>query len=75
MSEINKLEKWMDANGYTIKSLASELGVGYYGVYLVLHRKRISPGFRIRFSQRFGNKVADSIFDPYGVKQSSVAVA
>lgn len=63
MTEINRLELWMDAQGYSIKELAKELGTSYYGVYLVLHRKRISPGFRLRFTQRFGTDVANSIFD------------
>lgn len=69
MTEINRLTKWMDEHDYTIKTLAAELGVGYYGVYFVIHRERISPAFRLRFAQRFGNDVASKIFDPFGAVQ------
>jgi len=68
MTEINKLQAWMDEHGYSISSLAKELGVSYYGVYLVIHRNRISPGFRLRFVERFGADAARSIFDPYGTR-------
>lgn len=64
MTEINKLTAWMDKNNFTIKSLAAEIGVGYYGVYLVIHRQRISPGFRLRFTDRFGADLANDIFGP-----------
>lgn len=70
MTEINKLKAWMDQNEYTIKSLAGELGIGYYGVYLVLHRERVSPGFRLRFESRFGKEVGQEIFEPLPIPQS-----
>ena len=63
MTEINKLKAWMEKHNYSIKELAKELGVSYYGVYLVFHRARISPGFRLRFMHRFGVETANAIFD------------
>lgn len=70
MTEINRLQQWMAENNYTFKSLAHELGVGYYGVYLIFHRNRISPGFRIRFSERFGTDIAGQIFDPFSTPKA-----
>lgn len=64
MNEVERLKQWMDRNDHTLKSLARCVGMSYHGVQQVVnHRKRISPGFRLRFIQAFGAEVADSIFD------------
>lgn len=70
MSEIERLTQWMKDNDVSMVSLASEIGMSYDGVYQVLHwRKRVSPGFKLRFIERFGSAVADTIFDKPFVTQ------
>lgn len=74
MSEQDKLQRWMDENGYTISSLAQETQMSYDGMYQTLRfRKRVSAGFRVRFMERFGSDVAAQIFDPVLAPQEAVA--
>lgn len=74
MSEQDKLQRWMDDNGYTISSLAQETQMSYDGMYQTLRaRKRISAGFRVRFTERFGFDIAAQIFDPVLTAQEVVA--
>jgi hypothetical protein len=64
MSELERLQEWMETNDYTIKSLAAETGMSYDGMYQILRaRGRISPGFKLRFAERFGGDVARDLFD------------
>lgn len=62
--EAQRLVDWMDLQGYTVRKLAGETGMSYDGMYQILHaRGRVSPGFKVRFIDRFGKEVADTIFD------------
>lgn len=64
MSELERLEQWIIDNNLSTASLATEIGMSYDGVYQIrTWRKKISPGFKLRFIERFGSVVADSIFD------------
>lgn len=74
MSEQDKLLQWMNENGYTVSTLAQETQMSYDGMYQALHvRKRISAGFRVRFTERFGSSVAAQIFEPVLAPQEAVA--
>lgn len=62
--EAQRLISWMDLQGYSIRKLAGETGMSYDGMYQILHaRGRVSPGFKVRFINRFGKEIADTIFD------------
>lgn len=70
--ELDRLLKWINDNNLTTGSLADALGMSYDGVYQVLYvRKNVSPGFRMRFIERFGKQVADNIFEPLIISQAS----
>lgn len=64
MTEIQRIRKWMDETGYTVSSLAKEIGMSYDGTYQVLSvRERLSNGFKFRFINRFGIETAKAVFD------------
>lgn len=64
MNEQMKLRLWMDENGYTASSLASAVGMHYVSVFRMFKAERpLSPGFKLRFIDRFGVDVADLLFD------------
>lgn len=64
MTELERLMAWMESCGYSVRGLANETGMSYDGMYQILYaRKRVSPGFKVRFIARFGKEIADTIFD------------
>ena len=64
MNEQEKLRQWMGENGYTSSSLAAEVGMNYVSVFRMFKAERaLSPGFKLRFIDRFGVDVAGQIFD------------
>jgi hypothetical protein len=64
-SELEKLLEWMKVEGHDYNSLAAAVGMSHDGVYQILYvRKRISPGFKVRFTERFKEEVSKTIFDP-----------
>lgn len=74
MTELERLTTWIESNGYTTRKLATELGMSFDGVYQVLYyRKRISPGFKLRFTERFGTQIANEIFDATIVPSAEIA--
>lgn len=69
MSEVERLEQWMQENNYTNRTMAEAVGMSYDGFYQILWRKKVSPGFKLRFIVRFGAAAADQIFDKPAVNQ------
>ncbi len=64
MNEQEKLRRWMEAHEYTSSSLAAEVGMNYVSVFRMFKAERpLSSGFKLRFIERFGSNVAESIFD------------
>lgn len=64
MSEVERLRAWMTQHNYNTTKLAAETGMSLSGVHQILCvRKRVSPGFKLRFIGRFGVAVANEIFD------------
>lgn len=64
MSELDKLKSWMATNNLTDSQLADEMGISYINVYMCIRkRKRLSANFELRFRRRFGEKLAEQIFD------------
>jgi hypothetical protein len=62
MTEIERLKKWMKDNDYSVLALAGATGMSKEGMYMILWRKKVSPGFKLRFTYKFGAQVADQIF-------------
>ncbi len=63
MVEIERLQAWMEAKGYTMKSLAREMRLSYLAVYTIMvDRKKVTNNFRWRFAQRFGWQEAQKVF-------------
>ena len=64
MNEIERLQTWMENHRYNQTKLAEEIGMSESGLSHVINgRKRLSPGFKLRFMQRFGVDAANAIFD------------
>lgn len=73
--ETQRLLDWMAGQGFSVRKLAAETGMSYDGMYQILHaRRRVSPGFKVRFIDRFGKEVADTIFDSPLAAQEPVHV-
>ena len=65
MTELDKLLEWMEKNNHSRASLANAIGMSYDGITQILYvRRRLSPGFKLRFIQCFGQETAKSIFEP-----------
>lgn len=67
MNEVQRLKKYMDDNGYSIRGIAEALGMSYDGMYQALFVRgaksgRVSGNLKWRFAQRFGADVADDVF-------------
>lgn len=70
MNEVERLLIWMKRQNLSKRDLAAEIGMSYDGVYQILSwRKRISPGFKLRFIERYGSLVASEIFDRPEISQ------
>ena len=64
MNEQEKLRQWMGENGYTSSSLAAAVEMNYVSVFRMFKAERpLSPGFKLRFIERFGADAAEPIFD------------
>lgn len=58
-----RLAKWMEANGYTVRSLAEKTGDTVSSIHQMVKGDRaINSAFKWRFKQAFGNEIADSVF-------------
>ena len=69
MSEIERLDNWMRERGYSKRTMAEAVGMSYDGFYQIFWRKKISPGFKLRFINRFGAEAADRVFDKPALSQ------
>lgn len=64
MTEIERVQAWMDANGITMKSLARQMNISYLSVYtIIVQRRNLTSNFKWRFAQVFGWEVASQLFD------------
>lgn len=74
-TEQQRLTEWMGRNGHTAWTLADTLGFkSRVSVYRMIHRAAaVSPGFKVRFIERFGIDVANQLFDPPPVKHAEPA--
>lgn len=53
-----KLQQWMDANGYSNRTLAEAMGFSYEYIYKIVEgkddKRATGANFQIRFVNRFG---------------------
>jgi hypothetical protein len=62
MTDTDRLQQWMADNGYTMKSLASELSMKYITLWAMIDRQKPSDRFITRFIQHFGCDEAVTVF-------------
>lgn len=63
MTDLERLEAWMAARNYTMKSLAQHLGMKYITLYFMMRRKKVvNDPFIVRFIRHFGCDEALRIF-------------
>ncbi len=68
MDTVERLKEFMQENNWTVRDLATEIGIPYLTAYKAIHRveqgeaTRITGGFESKFRIRFGSKVTDAIF-------------
>lgn len=62
MTDTERLDAWMTANGYDKKSLAAHMDEKYITLWAMLDRKKPSDRFVSNFIRHFGCDVAVTVF-------------
>jgi len=63
MTEAQRLEKWMEARGFSVGELAEATGDSYSTVYMMLSGKRpVGDAYKWRFAVHFGWREAEIAF-------------
>lgn len=74
MTDLDRLNRWMDKNSLTVWQLARELGLSRHTVYsVVVTRKKITDSFVTCFIRRYGPELATTIFTTHLLPDAAVA--
>lgn len=76
MTDLERLEAWMNQRGLNMKQMARDMDLDYINVYHTLvarpkrnKRTKVNGNFIVRFASTYGNEAAASIFSEFAPRE------